>query len=40
MDKEAKQILDSLKDRAKTMEYTLILNYLKELEQILKTVNK
>jgi tRNA A37 threonylcarbamoyladenosine synthetase subunit TsaC/SUA5/YrdC len=40
MNKDAQQILDSLKCRAKTMEYTLILNELKQLEKILKTVNK
>lgn len=40
MNKETKQILNSLKTRAKTMEYTIILNQLKTLEQILKTVNK
>lgn len=40
MNKEAKQILDSLKRRAKTMEYTIIFNQLKQLEKTLKTVNK
>ena len=40
MNKETKQILDSLKLRAKTMHYTIIFNELKQLEKTLKTVNK
>ena len=40
MNKETKQILDSLKLRAKTMQYTIIYNELKELEKTLKTKAK
>ena len=40
MNKETQQILDSLKCRAKTMQYTVIFNQLKQLEKTLKTETK
>lgn len=40
MNKETQQILDSLITRAKTMEYTIIFNQLKQLEKTLKTETK